>query len=431
VLKAILPESNFVRRIDRYFKAVEVPAGFCAIPLYTAQVRNKNDHSSVPGPAAAPGAIVLAGTARRSPGLCCPGTENSHNGRHMNPRGLHRHTTLALLLAAGIVTNAAHAAGDEATVTQGLYNWIHTTGNADLAFPFYRDIFGFALENSTFATANANTPPPRIRTREEAGSDALIWQLTNTEGSRSRTVFMGTPGIGFGLELSEFLDIARDERPANPWDPGASILVLEVRDFAEVVRRLDAANAPVVSRGGEPTRAGTSDAILVRDPDGYLVLVRAAANAAADTGMVTDIDIALSVASTEDSLAFYRDLMQFEIGATAELPDASLALFGLDAGRVLQTATRIPNTGVDVLLWEFDVPDGIPVQAFAWRIQDVGAPQFQLQVRDLDDLLLRTSAAGHDFLSVDGKPIQRPFGRFVFAKDPDSVLVEYVEPAAP
>ena len=46
-----------------------------------------------------------------------------------------------------------------------------------------------------------------------------------------------------------------------------------------------------------------------------------------------------------------------------------------------------------------------------------------------DALLERTAAAGYRFLSVGGKPIDRPFGRFVFAKDPDGVLVEYVEPA--
>ena len=65
---------------------------------------------------------------------------------------------------------------------------------------------------------------------------------------------------------------------------------------------------------------------------------------------------------------------------------------------------------------------------FAWRLQDVGSPQFQLQVAGLDALMARTTQAGYRFLSAGGKPIQRPFGRFVFAIDPDGVLVEFVEP---
>jgi len=66
---------------------------------------------------------------------------------------------------------------------------------------------------------------------------------------------------------------------------------------------------------------------------------------------------------------------------------------------------------------------------FAWRLQDVGSPQLQLQVTGLDALMARTTQAGYRFLSVEGRPIQRPFGRFVFAIDPDGVLVEFVEPA--
>ncbi len=66
-----------------------------------------------------------------------------------------------------------------------------------------------------------------------------------------------------------------------------------------------------------------------------------------------------------------------------------------------------------------------------WRIQDVGAPQFQLQVSNLDALIEATQDAGYDFLSLNAEPIQRNFGRFVFAIDPDGILVEYVEPANP
>jgi catechol 2,3-dioxygenase-like lactoylglutathione lyase family enzyme len=63
------------------------------------------------------------------------------------------------------------------------------------------------------------------------------------------------------------------------------------------------------------------------------------------------------------------------------------------------------------------------------RIQDPGSPQLQLRVRDLDPLIQQVQAAGYTFLSVGAKPIQRAFGRFVFAVDPNGVLVEFVHPA--
>jgi hypothetical protein len=87
---------------------------------------------------------------------------------------------------------------------------------------------------------------------------------------------------------------------------------------------------------------------------------------------------------------------------------------------------------VAVVLSEFALPAGAtqPARRFDWRLQDVGSPQFQLEVSGLDALIDRTKNAGYRFLSVGAKPIQRAFGRFVFAIDPDAVLVEFVEPAA-
>ena len=71
---------------------------------------------------------------------------------------------------------------------------------------------------------------------------------------------------------------------------------------------------------------------------------------------------------------------------------------------------------------------GSPVRL---RIQDPGAPQLQLRVRELDSLIQRVKEAGYTFVSVGAKPIQRAFGRFVFALDPNGVLVEFVEPSSP
>ena len=92
----------------------------------------------------------------------------------------------------------------------------------------------------------------------------------------------------------------------------------------------------------------------------------------------------------------------------------------------------VPGTSVAVVLSEFALPARAtpPAAPFAWRLQDVGSPQLQLEVAGLDALIERTKRAGYRFLSVGATPIQRPFGRFVFAIDPDGVLVEFVEPAA-
>ena len=322
-------------------------------------------------------------------------------------------------------------------VTRGLYNWIHSTGDAERSFAFYRDVFGIELARSPFVgAAAADARPEPIRPVAQAGSDPLVWDLTGTHGSRFRTVFMRAPNTPFGLELSEFFDIPRSDRRANPWDPGASKIVFTVRNLDLVVGRLKSSRAPVVTLGGVALNTPQGRAILVRDPDGYLVEARqasaAAVSAAKAPGEVIETSLWISVARLDRALAFYEGLLGFNVRNRRTADSAELRLNGLTEARLTQTQTLIPGIGATVVLAEFTLPASSKQTAmpFEWRVQDVGAPQFQLEVAGLDALLERTTRAGYRFVSAGAKPIQRPFGRFVFAADPDGVLVEFVEPAA-
>jgi catechol 2,3-dioxygenase-like lactoylglutathione lyase family enzyme len=235
------------------------------------------------------------------------------------------------------------------------------------------------------------------------------------------------------VHAREFVDIERDHRAANPYDPGASRLIFGVRDFDAVVAKLAASAAHVVTSPARPVTVRGRRALLVRDPDGYLVEVRQASPAEisrAERGEVVTTAIGVTVDDTERALELYRGLLGFAVREVWEADAAELALNGLRGGRLEQTATVIPGTAIDVVFADFELPEGVTANPFRWRIQDVGSPQFQLEVRDLDGLLERTRAAGYRFLSTGGRPIQRPFGRFVFLLDADNLLVEYAEPAA-
>jgi catechol 2,3-dioxygenase-like lactoylglutathione lyase family enzyme len=339
-----------------------------------------------------------------------------------------------VLVACAVSASLTRAAPEDSPV-RGLYNWIHSTGDAERSFSFYHDVFGIELARSPFAAAaSANARPEPIRPVSQAGSDPLVWALTNTHGSRFRTVFMRAANTPFGLELSEFFDVPRSERHANPWDPGASKLIFTVRDLDAIVARLTMRRTPVVTIGGVPLDTPSGRSILVRDPDGYLIEVRQASSAAVAaakaSGDVIETAIWISVARRERALAFYEKLLGFELRATRPANDAELRVNGLTAGTLTQTVMSIPGTEATVVIAEFARPATAKPAAmpFEWRVQDVGAPQFQLEVAGLDALLERTSRAGYRFLSVGGQPIQRPFGRFVFAIDADGILVEFVEP---
>jgi catechol 2,3-dioxygenase-like lactoylglutathione lyase family enzyme len=317
------------------------------------------------------------------------------------------------------------------TVVHGLYNWVHSTADAERAFAFYRDVLGLELAPSPFVP-NA-TAPEGIRPWSAVVADELIWNLTDTRGSRARTVFMRAPNTPFGLELSEFIEIPREERAADPYDPGASRLIFNVRDLDAVAAKLAARGAPIVTLGAAPVVVRGGRALLARDPDGYLVELRQASAAEisrAASGEIVGTAIGLTVEDAGRALELYRGLLGFVGRETWQADAAELALNGLTGGGLENTATVIPGTTIEVIFAEFVLPDGIVAHPFRWRIQDVGSPQFQLEVRGLDDLIERTLAAGYRFLSVDARPIERPFGRFVFLHDADSILVEYAEPAA-
>ena len=342
---------------------------------------------------------------------------------------------VVLVACAASAVGFTRAAPSDSPV-RGLYNWIHSTGDAERSFSFYRDVFGIELARSPFAgESSANARPEPIRPVSQAGSDALVWALTNTQGSRFRTVFMRAANTPFGLELSEFFDVPRSERPANPWDPGASKLIFTVRDLDAVVARLTTRRTAVVTIGGGALDTPNGRAILVRDPDDYLVEVRQASSAAITgakaSGAVIETSIWISVARRERALAFYEKLLGFQLRGTRTATDAELRVNGVTQGSLTQTVMSVPGIEATVVLADFARPANANPAAmpFEWRVQDVGAPQFQLEVAGLDALLERTARAGYRFLSVGGEPIQRPFGRFVFAIDPDGILVEFVEPS--
>src|SRR6187455_2367746 len=173
---------------------------------------------------------------------------------------------VSVLVACGASAVGVTRAAPSESPVRGLYNWIHSTGDAERNFSFYREVFGIELARSPFAGSTANVNPEPIRPVSQAGSDALVWDLTNTHGSRFRTVFMRAANTPFGLELSEFFDVPRSERPANPWDPGASKLIFTVRDLDAVVARLTTRLTPVVTIGSVALDTPNGRAILVRDP---------------------------------------------------------------------------------------------------------------------------------------------------------------------
>ncbi len=361
----------------------------------------------------------------------------------------------AFVAAAGIMmgqqapglARVPESAGAGSAAVTGIFNWIHSTADLDRGYAFYHDVFGLEMINPPFGAIPGAPPPQTIRTRAEAIADPLVGDLTNTGHARFRNVFMRLPNAGFGLELSEFNDIETRAVQPNIWDAGATTLILEVRDMDAVMAALRKVRAGIVTVSAKAVDIGVLRdgaarervrSILVRDPDGYLIQVvqapdslrPAVGNEAVNSGMVTSAAIGMTVLDLASARRFYGEILGFELhrGTSFKTDKAVLNLMGMHKGRFRVSASHVPGTRVRVEFYEFRDAGGVPVRL---RIQDPGAPQLQLQVRELDRLIDRVREAGYAFVSVGAKPIQRAFGRFVFALDPNGVLVEFVEPAKP
>ena len=304
-----------------------------------------------------------------------------------------------------------------APAVTGLYNWIHSTADADRGVAFYRDVFGLDLVNSPFGPLVPAATATPLRPRAQGASDPLIWDLTGTRGSTFRNAFMKLSGAEFGHELSEFTGIEQKQVRANAWDPGATMSIFYVRDLDRVLAGLKSAGAEIVTRGGAPVRVGQARALVARDPDGHLLEVIESATSGAAIG--------LTVADLDATRRFYEGLLGFTIETPARFESDARGLLGMETGEYRVSAALVPGTSIRLEFYEFK---GVPVTPARWRFQDPGSPQFQFRVRDLDALLDRSRRANVSFVSAGQRPIQRPFGRFVFVTDPDGVFVEYVHP---
>jgi catechol 2,3-dioxygenase-like lactoylglutathione lyase family enzyme len=334
----------------------------------------------------------------------------------------------------GMPPAASEKPAPAAAVT-GIYNWIHSTADADRGFAFYHDVFGIELVNSPFGSLPADAPPGKIRPRAEAVKDEIVGDLTDTHGARFRNVFMKLPSTAFGFELSEFNDIPQRTIVPNFWDSGATTLILWVRDIDAVFTAIQKAKASVVTLSGKPLRMKdgqlASRSVIVRDPDGYLIQVVQAAPEqiakASGTSPVVEAGMGVTVADLEKAKRFYSGLLGFGIGSdkTFTHDKAVLDLVGLRHGEFRKSLAKIPGTSARVEFYEFR---DVFAKSIRWKIQDPGAPQFQFQVKELEPLIDATKAAGFSFVSLGAKPIKRAAGRFIFTQDADGVLVEYMHP---
>ena len=224
------------------------------------------------------------------------------------------------------------------------------------------------------------------------GSSAAL--LNNVPGIGLRASSPRFPGENFGIEMTEFSNVDRKGAQALPTDPGAVELILPVRDIDAVLAAVEKFGAPVLSRSGGPvkiaTAKGTARALLVRDPDGYLVrAIEVPASEATVPGLVQPgASMGVAVKDMAATVKFYHDVAGMDLaGPMKFVRDKAMAdLIGAPPNsEYRQTSVAFP--GANLARMEFYEWKGMPRTPFHLRVPDPGAGGWVARVSDLDAMV--------------------------------------------
>ena len=310
-----------------------------------------------------------------------------------------------------------------ATPVIQLQNLAHAVDSLEKTVPFYRDVIGLTVG----ARDPLATPP--------AALNEDMSNFTGTQGAKFRAAVLRVPNAPFGFELTEFTGSTRKNFVPNLQDPGAATLVLQIRDMDQMLAKLKAAKATIVTAGGAPVNpSGNASSkmreLLVRDPDGFFVqlvqpdpLPPTAANAA---DMILGGSVNLSIEDSARTVAFLRDAIGFVARPTGQLGTNAVVanLINLPGSQWRITHGSIAGTTLDFGLIEYV---GVPRAKAAPTAADPGSPAFTMVVRDIDAAVDQWKKAGGTVFSTGGKAVKRPNGAGnVFVRDINGFMWELI-----
>ena len=339
------------------------------------------------------------------------------------PLGSRRATLPALalgLIGAGVGPLGAQEARPPAPAGDviGVGNFAHIVANVDESLKLYHDVLGL-----------------EVTVQQGFAPNQAIEKLGHTEGGQSRIAVVKVPGIALGIELIEYKDVAREPQRPRFFDPGAANFAMRIRNLDALFPKVAAfPGVKVITAGGKPvtltTPNGTLHAVFVQDPDGFVVEMLDAPNAPEGAGPVlSGAAFEATVASSEESVKFYKELLGFDMKLGAKFnDDAQMAgTAGAPGASFKQSTATIPGTSVPFTLIEFK---NVERKRLSGRTQDPGTTVLQLVVKDVAALTAKLKAAGVPVVTTGGGPVEIVKGLDIaIVRDPNNLLLELVQRA--
>lgn len=316
-------------------------------------------------------------------------------------------TTLLAGSRVGAQAPAAVTTTDAAPRVVGATHLHLNVANLDRSLAFYRDIVGLEVV----------TPASAFR-----DGSALVG---NTPGAQLRVVILGWPGGTFRLELVEWTGTPLRPQQPRIQDPGGVMLAFRT---TRVDMQLEAAKRlglTVLTAGGAPLvgggRSGQTRAIVLRDPDGFVVELLQPLGEAA----VPEVQSFITVADLAQTVRFYNEAFGFSLpepSPAAPASDRIKTLFGdTTLTSIRSTRASFPGSNLTLEFQELTAPDRKPVRH---RVQDPGGPIITVTMQGLPAMVARARANGGIIGAGETSVTVPAEARGTWVRDPNGLLIQ-------
>ena len=195
--------------------------------------------------------------------------------------------------------------------------------------------------------------------------------------------------------------VVKGESPTAQ-DPGATVVVLQVKHLPAALAKLRETGAPVVTAGGVPA----GKAVVLKDPDGFYVELVEPENAAESKapGIVIGASMMITVNDMDQTVHLYRDLigLPLKVDAVFAKDKALSKTLGVNGARYRHAIGNIPGTTFQVDFVEFR---GVDRKLGQTRPFDLGSANLRVRVADEELFVKNLKEAGVAVASVGGEPI--------------------------
>ena len=343
--------------------------------------------------------------------------------------------TLMLAAALGFAQTPLTTIAPEGGNLNRVWHLGRTTGDLERIIHFYHDLLGLDLRGQR------NAPIPFY-------SVAAINEFVNAPaGAEFRAAFLPIPGTSTAvnptdqvyLEAFEYRNIEQHLLIPALSDLGVSSLRFYMRDLDATVKAAKAANAAILTKGGEPLAAstpagfeGSARAILLRDPDGYPVelmqVTPSPRTIAPDASRILGAQISLVVKDLAASLRIYRELTGAVLPATEvswHKDTAFSQLRNLGDVEFRSASFVLPGTSIAFELIEFR---GVPQKPYRPVFQDIGFGHIAMLSKDMDATYAKMRELGLQSLARSGTSTRiNPTLRAIYTRDTDGFFLEIIE----